>query len=165
MSAEAGEPPLADAVAAAQASGDPLDVALAALQVVTSIESQLTGISDKLDTYAVYGKRSRHIIIALAISLAFDIAITAVVGVVAASAHSTVSELHAASLSQCVAGNQFRSDQNTIWAGFVGLLATPEPGESAADKRKTAAEASTFLKFVRTVNSLRDCAAVYGPGT
>jgi hypothetical protein len=155
--------PAAEAARRAVVIADSLTAALGA------VSARLGEQDAALEKQSVYGRRSRKIMIALAISFALDIILTIVIGITvihsqdtASAASATASQLHASNLTACASGNTFRADQDKIWAGFIGLITMPSPGESAARKAEVKTYASNFLTFVRTVNRLNNCTVIYG---
>jgi hypothetical protein len=145
------------------------ETAARALALANALSKTLTAITERLDQYSAFGRRSRKIITALAVSFALDIILTIVLGLTAFSAHGTASanaqlvqELHAAQLTSCANGNQFRGDQDVIWRDFIGLITKPAAGESPAQVAKTGKLAAQFLAYVATVNHPVNCAALYG---
>jgi len=194
-----GDPPAAEASAAELAAGvesraqaraeelaaettakaDDLaeETAAKALGLAAALDDTLTQIAGRLDRYAVYGRRSRKIIIGLAVSFALDVIITIVLGFTAFSAHNTASanaglvrglhnaqvQLHAAQLEACSAGNVFRADQDTIWQGFIHIItAKPAPGTPESQVKAADKLAAQFLAYVAKVNHPVNCEALYG---
>lgn len=161
----------------AKAAGLAIETAAKALELATQLTETLDKIGKRLEEYAVYGRRSRRIIIALTVSFALDIVLTIVLGFTAFSAHSTAStnaslvsglhtaqvQLRAAQLEACAGGNTFRADQDIIWEDFIHVLiakpaaGTPESQIEAADKL-----AAQFLAYVAKVNHPVNCEALYG---
>ena len=76
---------------AATADALAAETAARAFKLASALDATLVTIAGRLDRYAVYGQRSRRIIIALAVSFALDIILTIILGFTAFSAHSTAS--------------------------------------------------------------------------
>jgi hypothetical protein len=158
-------------------AGDLAEVTAAkALTLASALSETLEEIARRLDLYSAFGRRSRRIIIALAVSFVLDVTLTVVLSIVAIQAHGTASTnaqlveelhvqqtaLHAAQLTVCANGNVFRADQNTIWRDFISLITKPAAGEPPAQVAKTDQLAMQFLTYVAAVNHPVDCAALYG---
>ncbi|HMG64283.1 MAG TPA: hypothetical protein VK599_15160 [Streptosporangiaceae bacterium] len=177
LAAEA-ERKAADLARETAATADSLAEATAAraLALASALSETLGEIARRLDQYSAFGRRSRKIIVALAVSFALDIVLTVVLGLTAFSAHDTANAnaqlvqevhaaqlaLHAAQLTVCANGNTFRADQDVIWRDFIGLITKPAPGESPAQVAKTDQLAMGFLGYVGQVNHAVDCKALYG---
>lgn len=173
-----GEPPRGQQVP--EPGGEAGDVAgqtaARALAVASALGETLGEIARRLDQYSAFGRRSRKIIIALAVSFTLDVILTVVLGLTAFSAHDTAAAnsqlvrdvhaaqvaLHSSQLSACANGNVFRKDQNVIWRDFIGLITKPSPAETAAQIAKTSQLAGQFLGYVVKVNHQVNCTALYG---
>jgi hypothetical protein len=166
----------ADGQAPAAADNLAAVTAAKALALVKALGETLAEIGRRLEQYSAFGRRSRQIILGLAVSFALDIIITIVLGLTALAAHGTaaanaqlVQELHAQQvalhtdqLASCANGNTFRSDQDTIWRDFITLITKPAAGEPPAQVAKTNKLAMQFLAYVSTVNHPVNCKALYG---
>lgn len=152
------------------AAGDvAAETASRALALASALSEALGEITRRLSEYSAFGRRSRQVIIALAVSFALDVILTVALGLTALSAHGTaaandhlVQALHAAQLTSCASGNVFRADQDTIWRSFISLAVKPAPGESAAQAARAARLAAQFLAYIATVNHPVNCTALYG---
>jgi hypothetical protein len=145
---------------AAGAAHDPL-AALESLQV--TLESTARELR-KLRAAVRWGKK---IIIALAVSFAADILITAGLGYntiqahdAAARASATAAQLHASQVAACGVGNQIRARQILPWAKLV-QISPPPPGETPVQRRAREKLISKFLAYVRSVNPTLNCAKLY----
>lgn len=158
-------------------AGDLAEVTAAkALALAKALSETLAEIARRLDLYSAFGRRSRRIIIALAVSFAVDVTLTVVLSIVAIQANGTAdtnsqlvqevnaeqAALHAAQLTVCANGNTFRADQNIIWRRFVAILTTPTATSTKAQVAAADKLAAQFLAYVGTVNHPVDCAALYG---
>lgn len=151
------------------------ETAVKALALAAALDESLTEIGRRLNLYSAFGRRSRRIIIALAISFALDIILTVALGFTAFQANGTADSnaqlvrevnagqaaLHAAQLTACANGNVFRADQTIIWRDFIVIITKASTSPPA---QRTAAEklAAEFLAYVAGVNHPVNCAAVYG---
>jgi hypothetical protein len=156
-------------VVAVETATKALALAVELAETLEKISGRLEKITKRLGEVSGYGRRSRRIIVALAVSFSLDIVLTVVLAFTAFTAHSTaasnaslVSGLHTANVMSCHNGNSFRAAQTSIWQEFVGLLTKPAPGESAAQIAATDKLAAGFLKNVVKVNHPIDCASLYG---
>lgn len=146
------------------------------MQRLEDLGDKLALVTGRLQEVSASSRGTRRLAVGLAASFALDIALTLVLGFTAFSAHDTASAnaqlvgelhaqqlaLHASQLASCANGNTFRADQDVIWQDFIGLVARPAPGETAAQAAKTGKLAAQFLAYVATVNHPIDCAALYG---
>lgn len=142
-----------------------------------------SALQQTVDDMTGYSRRTRKIIWGLAVSIALDVVLTVVLGLTAFQAHDAASSntqlvqkvnaqqaalhmqqvaLHAAQLSACANGNVFRVNQTTIWRDFIGIVAKPAAGESAAQVAKADALAAGFLTHVSQVNHPVNCVKLYG---
>ena len=156
--------------------GSPEETAAQALALASDLSETLGEIERRLDLYSAFGRRSRQVIIALAVSIVLDVTLTIVLSIVAIQAHGTASTnaqlvgelhaqqaaLHGAQLTACANGNTFRADQNVIWEDFVHILTTPTPSSTKAQIAQADKLAAQFLAYVATVNHPMNCAALYG---
>lgn len=158
-------------------AGDLAEVTAAkAMALASALSQTLTAIAERLDLYSAFGKRSRKIIIALAVSFTLDIVLTVVLGLTAFSAHDTAAAnsqlvrdvhaaqvaLHSSQLSACANGNVFRVNQTTIWHDFVGILTTPTATSTKAQVAQADKLAAQFLTYVGQVNHPVNCVKLYG---
>jgi hypothetical protein len=130
-----------------------VQTAVKALDLATQLAETLGKISERLETYAVYGKRSRRIIAALAVSFTLDIILTVIVTILSASAlhHSTA--VHQSQLAACAIGNQTRRGDVELW-GYVLKLSAKSPNSNQAQLRM-------FKVFVDKTFAPVDCAKLY----
>lgn len=161
---------------AAKAGSLAEETAAKAFALAAALSDTLTEIARRLDQYSAFGKRSRRIIIALAVSFTLDIILTVVLGLTAFQAHGTaysnaqlVQELHmqqaglrAAQLEACAGGNTFRADQDIIWQDFIRIATTPAPGSTKAQITAADKIAAQFLAYITIVNRPVNCTALYG---
>jgi hypothetical protein len=139
-----------------------VETAAKALELTERLAGTLEVISGRLEKYSVYGRRSRKIIIALAVSFTLDVILTFALGLTAVRAHDTAGAVHQANITSCHNGNSFRAGQTKIWHTFVALAVRPTPGETAAQIAKSNELAAGFIASVERVNRAIDCRALYG---
>lgn len=110
-----------------------------------------------------YGRTSRHLILALMVSMALDLILTAVVAITAVQAHSaseraaaataTAKSAYASNYALCQASNTAREQQIGLWDFLLALGKTTQ----APAQVKTVDEFKTYL---HRVFAPRDCAAL-----
>jgi hypothetical protein len=120
-----------------------------------------SSLQKTVDEITGYSKRTRKLMWGLAVSIILDITLTVVLGFVSADALSANAALHSSQLVSCANGNIFRTDQDTIWRDFIGLIAKPSAGEPAAQVARTDKLAASFLTYVTRVNHAINCTALY----
>lgn len=129
-----------------------------AIQAARDMTAALRDVWTQLKTLNAYTHRTRHIVWAVIISLAFDFAITGWVYEVAhtagqANARSAVTQayargVHAAQITACQAGNARLAKQQTALDAILTLGSAPphatieQRREAAAFRRKAFAEVS-----------------------
>lgn len=134
-----------------------------------SLEKSMNRLGEKITGLTKYGKRSRHLIVALACSLAFDILLSAMLGLVALSAKhaseratvatSAARTAHNGLVLTCQAGNEARKTEIQLWDYVITLSADqpPPPGQTVAQHQQVIDQ---FLNHLHTVFAPRDCSKV-----
>jgi hypothetical protein len=145
------------------------ETAARALALASALSTTLGEIARRLNEYSAFGRRSRRIIIALAVSFALDIILTVVLGYTAFQAHSTADgnarltqQMHVAQLQSCDGTNKFRAAQDVIWEKFISLATQPAPGEPKAQAERAARIGAQFLAYVKKADTPINCTARYG---
>ena len=104
------------------------------------------------------GSLIADVILTLATVVATMVAFIALNG--AQRNQATIAELHAGNVSACQLGNQTRAAEVALWE-HVAAISKPQPGESAAQRRRRAQVLAAFLTYVHKTFAPRDCAAIY----
>lgn len=133
------------------------------VQTARDLQAALEGMTGQLAAVKATVRRSRRVIIALAVSLLLDVCLT--VGVTVAAVQSgdasgragdAVAQLHASNLSACRQANVNRAQDIAIWDTFLSELAPPA-ARTAAVKAKLA----VINTAIRVKDTPRDCARLY----
>lgn len=144
----------------AQESGsDEVMQAIGAIRyTLDSNNETMKTVRESLETIKAFGKRTRHISIALIFSLALDIMLTVVVGVISLDSVSQSNTIRMVEYSNCVSANQARTDQIHLWSFFISLVQeTSSPGQSAVQRRRNQTAVSELNNFVRDTFALHKC--------
>jgi hypothetical protein len=150
----------------------PDEVTPPAAQAQAGVVATAQGLTDalgrmtaELENVRAYAQRSRRVIIALAISLVLDVAVTITVGVFAGQvsnatnqASATLTQLHKTQVSACRLGNQSREQEIALWEHIASV------GTTSKTPAKVQREDRALLAYIRRIFSPRDCAAIYRIG-
>lgn len=134
-----------------------------ALETAKNLTGALKEIGGQVASLTVAVRRSRHLIIGLAISLCIDVALTIVVAVFAVQAHdanaSAVAAKDAAGVAAqdnkalCLSGNVARAQQIKPWEILISLGTPPK---TAAQKRLI----DEFLADLKKIYAPRNCSHI-----
>ena len=134
---------------------DPVKTAVSLTDALSAMTAQLAQVKATV-------RRGKHIAIALAIALIFDVALTVVVSITAVQAHdtsaranATVAQLHAIQLASCKASNQIRGAEVGLWEKLARLSTT---ARTTRAQRKTDQE---LIAYIKMVFRAKDCRAIY----
>jgi len=138
-----------------------------ALAAAKGLTEALEGMTRQLAALAAYGKRNRHMIWGLIVSIALDLVLTVVVAVFAIQAHDANTSAQAArvvaaaakqnNLALCEAGNVARAQQIGLWNHLLSLPPAPgSPRRSAGQEQQITA----FRAYIAGIFKPRDCAAL-----
>jgi hypothetical protein len=107
-----------------------------AVAAAGKLSGSLDAMSGELRRLNDYGRRSRHMILALSVSLALDLALTVIVAFFAVQAHNASNSATAAegqarhafvsSTALCQASNTARAQQLRLWDFLLNKSAKPE---------------------------------------
>lgn len=133
------------------------------LQTARDLQGALEAMTAQLTAVKATVRRSKRVIITLAVSLLLDIALTAGVtvatvqaGGASARASATVTQLHASNISACQQANTDRAQDIAIWNAFLDELAPP-----AARTPAVTAKLAVINARIRVKDTPRDCARLY----
>jgi hypothetical protein len=125
-----------------------------ALDAARRLADSLDGVRRELREVKEQGRRNRHLIWGLAVSLLLDVTLTVVVALVAVQAHSassTASQAYASNQALCTATNTARVQQVELWTYLLNLTKGPE---TPAEKKVI----GEFTAYLHKVFAPRDCA-------
>lgn len=106
-----------------------------------------------------YGRRNRHLIVGLGVSLAFDVLLTIGV-IIAAITANNAGDLAATNrqtqIDTCTANNQTRQASRNLWTYVLDTVAKA-PENQTAERTQQLAE---FRTYMQTAYADRDCTKV-----
>jgi hypothetical protein len=146
----------------------PIDSLAAATAIVTALSGVIDDLRGEVVTLALFGRRNRNLIRAIAASVALDIILSLGLGYGLHQEHNIdvkATEAREAiatnQFSGCLFGNESRAAQKRIFdAIFAAALAKPPPGETAADKIQRLATVASIQDLVTKAYGSRDCGPV-----
>jgi hypothetical protein len=133
------------------------------LQTARDLADSLRGMTRQLTAVKATVRRSKRVIIGLAVSLVLDIALTVTVTITAvqsgdasSQASDSVTQLHASNVSACQQANVNRAQDIAIWDTFLAELAPPSARTPAVTAKLAVINAA-----IRVKDTPRNCAALY----
>jgi hypothetical protein len=136
---------------------DPIAAAQALTASLDTMAEQLKALAARQDEQIRYGRRNRHLIWGLVVSLVLDLALTiAVVGVGVATnqANSKANEAHSQQIATCRSGNEARAVNIQLWDYIFSVK--PVTPRTAAQEGQIA----EFKKYVHRAFAPRDCSKI-----
>jgi len=128
-----------------------------------SLEQSMGALADEMRSLSDYGHRSRTLIWGLVVSLALDVVLSVILGIVALQASdashrateaTSVSAQNALNAKvTCEVGNESRRLQIQLWTYVLDLSST-DPSQTPQQKQQVA----QFREYIKHVYSPRDCA-------
>lgn len=133
------------------------------MQAARDLSDALKAMTRQLAEVKATVRRSRRVIIAIAVSLVLDVGLTVGVTIAAVQAgdasgkaSATIRQLHASQVSACRGANVNRGQDIAIWNQFLADLAPP-----AARTPKVRAELAGINRLIRVKDTPRNCVAIY----
>jgi hypothetical protein len=133
------------------------------------LSTRLEGVRAELEQVNRYGRRSRHIIWGLSISLVVDILLTVLISVVAVQANNasnTAGNAFASNQALCKATNTSRHQQVALWTYLIDLSLSSNPKPRTAKQKAAQARSEALLakfeRHLRAVFAPRNCANLTG---
>lgn len=126
---------------------------------VQNLANRAEALTDEAARLHQYGKRNRHLIRGVIISLAFDLLLTCGglwVAYRANQAHDAATQVHQVQVSTCVATNQTRAQNAQLWYDIV-LIAEQNATQRTAKQRQ---QIDQFKAQINTVFAPRDCSKI-----
>lgn len=134
-----------------------------AVAAAGKLSGSLDTMSRELRRLSEYGRNSRHMILALGVSLVLDLALTVIVAIFAVQAHdasdaattatSTARHAYASNKALCVASNTSRRQTIQVW---VHLLDEAGPPKTAASRRFE----DSFIAYLNKTYAPRNCSTL-----
>ena len=135
---------------------DRYDAAIAATQ---RLEESVRGLKDEVVALRTYGRRNRHYIAAIAVSLVFDVALSIVVFVVAVQLVKT-NDLATANLqtqiATCESSNESRQVSTNLW-NYVLDTAGRNPDNQVGERKQ---QIEDFRAYMQRAYAPRDCSLI-----
>jgi hypothetical protein len=124
-----------------------------------SLEQAMNALGAKIGALVQYGRRNRHLIILLAISIVFDLILSVALGVVAVGAHNASDRATVATSgvkANCQTGNTVRAEEVQLWDYIIGVSNSqpPPPGRTPEQQKQIVDQ---FLDHLHTIFAPRDC--------
>lgn len=128
-----------------------------------SLTEAVHGLTAAFDRLTVFTYRQRTFVRLLAVSVVLDIMLSlAAIGFgvtisrVADQAHQATSVTaltHAAAVTQCNTGNDYRTQDRALWAQLLAMPTTPQTPAQVAAR-------ANFITFLDAHDKLRDCTLI-----
>jgi hypothetical protein len=134
-----------------------------AAQAARGLTDSLKGMTRELARLNKYGKTNRHLIVVTFASIALDLILTFFLVFTYSTAHDAgqvASAEHSSLIASCVAGNQTRAEQVTLWS-HLAAVSTPPRDATKAQRAKDEQQIGMLLRYIRHVFAARPCAQVY----
>lgn len=138
-----------------------------------TLPAALKDVRDELRRLNADGRRNRHLIRWLAVSLALDVILTVVVAVFAVQAHDATAAaqgarqyaaaVHSSQVAACRIGNQLRSKEVQLW-DHLAAISSPPPHLSKAQLAVQRQKVAALLAYVRRTFPVLNCQALYRLG-
>lgn len=129
------------------------------LEAARNLQVAMVDLKNEMRNLSTYGKRNRHYIIALAISLVLDVALTG--GVIIAFSRATDANNQAdqnrqSQVDTCVSSNQSRKVTTDLW-NYILDASSKNPENQTETKRKQIAD---FRAYMANAYAPRDCSQI-----
>lgn len=134
---------------------NPADVLAAA----NHLDESMIGLTGEIHYLRTYGRRNRHLIWGLAISLLFDLALSVLlffVFVVAGNANEAAERNRQSQIASCEASNQSRQVSSNLWL-YILDTASKNPENQTEAKRRQIAD---FRAYMLNAYAPRDCSQI-----
>lgn len=133
------------------------------------LEGSMRELTSEMCSLRRYGKRNRHMIWGLVVSLALDLVLSIALGFVAVQATSASHEATEATsassqnrqnaLVTCESSNEARRVSRQMWTYVLDVMTENNPNPTAEQIRQV----RTFRAYLATVYADRDCSNVTAP--
>lgn len=134
---------------------NPADVLAAA----NRLDESMVGLKDEIHYLRKYGRRNRHLIWGLGVSLLFDLALSVLlffVFVVAGNARDTADRNRQTQIATCESSNQARQVSSNLWL-YILDTAAKNPENQTEARRKQIAD---FRAYMLNSYAARDCSQI-----
>lgn len=130
-------------------------------ELVGALRDELAGLRTDIAAYAAKSRRDRRIVRTLAVSVVFDIVLSAGLYVGLRKADNAAREAGRASSTNvvnCVSGNESRRIQAELWNTVLQF--PPPAGETAEAKTQREAQTARFKDYIAKAFEQKDCSKV-----
>lgn len=131
----------------------------AAIEAATRLNESVTELKEEIHSLQAYGRRNRHFIIGLGISLAFDLLLSVVVIIVAIQANNARDRAdanHQYQVDTCNSNNASRQTSRDLW-NYVLDAAAKNPANETPERKK---QIQDFRAYMENSYAPRDCSKV-----
>ncbi|MET9262422.1 hypothetical protein [Amycolatopsis sp. NPDC004079] len=130
-----------------------------AIAAASRLQESVVDLKEEISGLRTYGRRNRHLIVGLAISLALDVLLTIGV-IIAAVTANRAGDLAAANrqtqIDTCTASNDTRNASRNLWNYVLDTVAK-SPENATAERKQHIAE---FRTYMQTAYADRDCSQI-----
>lgn len=138
---------------------EPLHNPADTLEAARRLELGMAALKDEIRDQHVYGRRNRHLIWGLAISLVFDVLLSValfVTFVAVGNAQNAADRNRQTQIATCESGNQFRQVSSNLWT-YILDTAAKNPENQTEARRKQIAD---FRTYMLSAYAARDCSQI-----
>lgn len=136
------------------------------LEAARRLEATMGELKEEIREQHVYGRRNRHLIRGLWVSLAFDVLLSVALFIVfvlagnaqdrAGNAQDTADRNRQTQIATCESGNQFRQVSSNLWL-YILDTASKNPENQTEERRK---QISDFRAYMLNAYAPRDCSQI-----
>lgn len=134
----------------------------ATLAAAERLSTSMDGLREDIGTLRSYGKRNRHFIWTLAVSLVLDVVLSVAVAVIAVQANQAASAADRNRDTQrvtCESANESRAANRSLWGAILDASNQANPNATPAQRNQV----EGLRWFVNQVFAPRDCAHLDAP--
>lgn len=138
---------------------EPVYEPAAVLAAANRLDESMVGLTGEIHYLRKYGRRNRHLIWGLAISLVFDLALSVLlffVFVVAGNANEAAERNRQSQIASCESGNQSRQVSSNLWL-YILDTASKNPENQTEAKRR---QIEDFRAYMLNAYAPRDCSQI-----
>lgn len=136
---------------------DPIVAAQKLTSALGELSDRLQVVAARQDEQGQYGRRNRHLIRWLVVSLALDVILTAAISVVAVKtneANAKANETHNQQVATCLLSNEARAKNRQLWDYILKI----PPTQPQTEQQKV--RVAEFRDFMNGTFAPRDCSKI-----
>jgi hypothetical protein len=136
---------------------DPIETAQKLTSSLDALSERLQEVSARQDEQIQYGRRNRHLIWGLVVSLVLGLALTIAVvgvGIKANQANTKANETHSQQIATCRSGNEARAVNVQLW-DYIFSVKPVTPRTTAQEEQIV-----EFKMYVHRAFAPRDCSKI-----